>query len=158
VIDTNPWYDVVRDYKPFREARGDPRSVEEQKKEYDASKKEYDGIKEAFIGCLYNDGYENSLPEPSATLVIMSDDRQLLETKMEELIPGGSIMINGGAWGTNKFCEEVGVDTASPGAAVFLPTPHPYTKMPIVRVHRFGAASPTSSSSTRAAARTRAPL
>ena len=155
MIDTNPWYDVVRDYKPFREAKGDPRSVEEQKKEYDASKKEYDAIKEAFIGCLYNDGYENSLPEPSATLVIMSDDRQLLETKMEELIPGGSIIINGGAWGTNKFCEEVSVDAASPGAAAFLP-PQPYT-VPIVRVPRFGAASPTSSLSTRVAARTRAP-
>ena len=152
MIDTNPWYDVVRDYKPFREAKGDPRSVEEQKMEYDASKKEYDAIKEAFIGCLYNDGYENSLPEPSATLVIMSDDRQLLETKMEQLIPSGSIIINGGAWGTNKFCEEVGelrVGVSQPPFCLLNCTP--------LLVHRFGAASPTSSSSTRAAARTRAP-
>ena len=95
IIDTEPWHS---------------RTVGKESKNEDGTPKDDPLYGEQLIKSLYHGseiGYQRTLPEPGITHMIITDDRQMLEDKMYEFIPAGTMCLNGGPYGTKQFCEEV---------------------------------------------------
>ena len=86
IIDTDEWY---------ARTKGDLKDKPEGCEEF---------IKSLFHG---EKGYLRTLPEPGITHMIITDDRQMLEDKMYEFIPAGTMCLNGGPYGTKQFCDEI---------------------------------------------------
>ena len=106
VIDTDPWYSrTVGEDSKNPVYKDDPNYGEKL-------------IKSLFKG---EKGYQRTLPEPGITHMIITDDRQMLEDKMYEFIPAGTMCLNGGPYGTKQFCDEIHKGRLSSFSVIKLP-------------------------------------